>query len=97
MTPRGLAYWYMDDGTCSRKSGDYQAYKLSTQGFTYDDQLILQEALKRQFNLDFNIHKDKTYFLLGLRAKDRVAFLSLIPFGPQSGRAYMHPYFNYKL
>lgn len=93
LTPKGLAYWYMDDGTTASKttkSGIKKSYVISTQGFGYNDQLCLVEALKRCFQLDVGIHKDKTYFRLAIKLKSSQRFYSLI-------QPYIVPDFYYKL
>ena len=45
LTPRVLAYWFMDDGTYNQKS---KAFFFNTQGFCYSDICILSKALKFQ-------------------------------------------------
>lgn len=89
LTAEGLAYWYMDDGTTRTSTTGKKSYVISTQGFCYQDQVILIDALKETFGLDCGIHKDKTYFRLGFRASSNKLFLSLI-------KPYMHTYFDYK-
>ena len=93
LTPRGLAYWYMDDGTTAStvtKSGTKRFYVISTQGFNYDDQLCLVNVLKQRFQLDVNIHKDKAYFRLAIQTGSSERFHSLI-------EPYLVPDFYYKL
>lgn len=90
LTAEGLAYWYMDDGTTQVSKTGKPSYVLSTQGFCWEDQVILADALKETFGLNYGIHKDKTYFRLGLRASSNKRLLTLI-------EPYMHAYFGYKL
>lgn len=45
LTPRGLAYWIMDDGSLSKH---YQII-LHTRAFKKDDVILLQNALKKNF------------------------------------------------
>jgi len=45
LTPRGLAYWFMDDGTSQKSGIDLKAYSISTQGFTYEENCFLAEVL----------------------------------------------------
>jgi hypothetical protein len=50
LTERSLAYWVMDDG-----SADYShsyVITISTYGFTYNENLLLQQFLKQRFNLE---------------------------------------------
>ncbi len=46
LTPRSLAYWFMDDGTYNQGY-----YSLATCSFTLDEQKILLDALATKFNL----------------------------------------------
>lgn len=57
LTPRGLAYWIMDDGSIQNKG-----LHLNTYGFTAEDILRLQSALENLFSgaensLKCSIHK----------------------------------------
>jgi hypothetical protein len=49
LTPRGLAYWYMDDG--SMKSAQSKGALFNTQGFSKGEVERLIEVLKSQFDL----------------------------------------------
>lgn len=49
LTPRALAYWFMDDG--SMKSKQSKGVILNTQGFSYAEVSILCEVLKVKFQL----------------------------------------------
>nr|ACU25391.1 hypothetical protein [Trebouxia showmanii] len=60
LTPRALAYWYMDDG--SMKSTQSKAVLLNTQGFSHDQVCILCNVLTQ--NLIFLVglvNKKNTY------------------------------------
>lgn len=61
LTPRALAYWYMDDG--SMKSKESKGVLLNTQGFAYKEILCLCEVLTKNFNLSCwpRKQKNKTY------------------------------------
>jgi hypothetical protein len=50
LTPKGLAYWYMDDG--SMKSKVHKAVYLNTQGFFKEDVDLLCEVLRKKFDLE---------------------------------------------
>jgi LAGLIDADG DNA endonuclease family len=58
---RALTYWFMDDGSYYYNPLDLM---LNTQGFKLSDQKILIQALKRNFDLDAAIIKDKDYLRL---------------------------------
>lgn len=90
LTAEGLAYWYMDDGTTRASKTRQKSYVLSTQGFCWEDQVLLARALKERFDLDVGIHKDKTYFRLTFKVSSNIRLVHLI-------KPYIHPYFEYKL
>ena len=52
ITPKGLAYWFMDDGYKSGK-GLY----ICTESFSLNENIILINILKNKFNLECNYHK----------------------------------------
>ena len=52
LSAQSLAFWCMDDGSIS-ESGFY----LNTHSYSFNEQIILQNALKYKFNIDTNIHK----------------------------------------
>lgn len=54
LTERSLAYWVMDDGSTNYADNSY-VICISTYGFTYDENLMLQLFLKRKFNLNVNL------------------------------------------
>lgn len=57
LTPRALAYWYMDDG--SMKSTQSKAVLLNTQGFSHAEVCILCNVLTQKFNLSCWPRKQK--------------------------------------
>ena len=92
LTPRVLAYWFMDDGSYYAKKKWY--YCLNTQGFTFSEQKVLRDALKRCFNLDFNVainlvKNKKKYYRLEIQSKSNDSFKKLI-------EPYVLPSFQYK-
>lgn len=94
LNPIALAYWFMDDGTHSKrhnKNGKVTIdYVLNTQGFSYEDQLILIAALKKKLGITSRINKNKKYFRLVIQAESKALFVSLI-------KANIVPSFLYKL
>jgi hypothetical protein len=87
LTARALAYWFMDDGA-SNKGKNY--YYFNTQGFYYFDICILKKALKKNFNLDTNIYRDRTFYLLYIQSQSNSAFVKLI-------QPYLLESFQYKI
>ena len=59
LTPRGLAFWYMDDG--SKKSKNHKLVYLNTQGFSLEENKFLCEVLEELFSLrvDIKVINDK--------------------------------------
>ena len=57
-TAQSLAYLFMDDGCKNQKS-----FNLNLQGFELSNLLEFSWFLKRKFNLDFIVKKDKTLYL----------------------------------
>ena len=79
LNPRVLAYWFMDDGTCHRnKKTGAKAYYLNTQGFEKYECQRLCDALHSKFNLGANVHKDKTYWTVGILQTSTEHFRQII-------------------
>ncbi len=57
LTPRTLAYWYMDDG--SMKSKQSKGVLFNTQGFTYKEVINLSNILNEKFRLITKPRKQK--------------------------------------
>lgn len=59
LTPRALAWWFMDDGTSSGKC----SISIATCSFSIEGLLRLKDYLKKTYDLDIVIQKDfKIYF-----------------------------------
>ena len=85
LSPRALAFWSMDDGSLAG-SGFY----LNTQSYSYDEHIMLQNALLNKFNLQTSIHKHGDKYKLYIRAKSMDNFRSIV-------RPYFVDSFLYKL
>lgn len=85
LTPRALAYWFMDDGTSSQRS-----YNFSTHSFPLEDQEILVQAFRDNFLINATIQKDRSMYRLGLPRASSQKFVDLIS-------PYIHPCFDYKI
>ena len=91
LTPRVLAYWFMDDGSYTSKKN--RTYRFNTQSFPFGDQQTLIEALKMNFDIDATIQKNHSYtsnYTLYIRSKSTERFVYLI-------RPYINPCFSYKI
>jgi hypothetical protein len=93
LTPRALAYWYMDDGY-----KDPYGFRISTQNFTYEEHLILKKTFWNKYGINITIREAKTkwkgvekiVYYIYIPANDRDKFLNLI-------KAYILPSFQYKI
>jgi len=96
LTPRALAYWFMDDGSYYyNKSKTHpevkqKVYYFNTQSFSYEDIKILKKAFKFNFNFDTNIYKDRIYYLLYIQPQSTDEFRKLI-------KPFLIETFDYKL
>lgn len=73
LTPRALAYWFMDDGTSTEGS-----YQFCTDCFTLKEQNLLKDALLKNFNIHVNVVKYKKTYRLTLLVKSRETFINVI-------------------
>lgn len=84
----GLCYWYLDDGSLlfqRDKDGNIESRKgyLNTQGFTYEENLMLQKMLLNKYNIKTLIHKDKEYYRLYLNSTELKKLIKIIfPYCP---------------
>jgi hypothetical protein len=72
LTPIGLAVWIMDDGWLSAKT----SIGIATMGFNYDENVILQNALKNVFDIDSKVvqhkYKTKLYYKIVLNKENTI-------------------------
>lgn len=73
--PLALAVWYMDDGYLRK---DCKALHLSTQGYTENEQVLLQKCLLENFGIETNIHQVRKYFKLYIPFKQAGKFCRLV-------------------
>lgn len=91
LTPRALAYWFMDDGTYYHPpKANNRTYRFSTQSFPLSDQQILVQVLRDNFGIEAIVQKDRAYYLLSVRAASNPKLVDLIS-------PYIHPCFDYKI
>jgi hypothetical protein len=87
LTPRSLAYWYMDDGSFNRRDG---TCSLHTQGFGYSELNDTMIILAAKYNLLLSLHKDGNKWKLYVKRESTDVFLTLI-------KPYILPCFYYKI
>ena len=49
ITPKALAYWFMDDGGCKSYKSKNRTYRFSTHSFPCSDQALLVQILRDNF------------------------------------------------
>ncbi len=76
MTPRSVAYWFMDDG--SIKSNQSKAVVLNTQGFTKPDVERLSNTLADKFGLTASVRRQKDGCQIFISGKSYELFISLV-------------------
>ena len=76
LTPRGLAYWYMDDG--SMKSAQSKGVLFNTQGFQRPDIERLIEVLEGRFGLQATIRSQSDGWQIYVSGNSFERFLDLV-------------------
>ena len=76
LTPRAIAYWYMDDGSI-KWAGESNAMRISTEGFIKSDVVRLRNAL-RKFNIEASFEVKRTSYNLYIKEEDSGTFRELI-------------------
>lgn len=63
VTPISLAFWFMDDGYLQNRENKNLRCRaiINSQGFSYEEHIILQQMLKRKFNIVVSIGDKKVY------------------------------------
>jgi len=89
LTPIGLAYWVMGDGSLQK---DQKTMILHTQSYTRLENLILSEELNAKFGFTTEVipHKEK-YFCIKFNSKDALLLHNLIKPHVHSSMAYKIP------
>lgn len=87
ITPRVLAYWFMDDGSLDTSG---RCYYLHTQGFQRSESEMLCEVLKQKLNIIATVQKDKDSWRIYIRRESAEAFRTLI-------KPYILSCFNYRI
>lgn len=85
LNPLVMAVWFMDDGSKS-----YKTVYLNTQQFAKNSQLFLINILKKQWNIEAMLNKDKEYYRIRIFSSSIKKFLKII-------RPYILKQFYYKL
>lgn len=75
ITPRVLAYWFMDDGNLT---SDKKTYCINTQGFSKHESEMLCEILKKKFNITASVNKDKDSWRIYIWSHSAETFRTLV-------------------
>ena len=83
LDPLALAVWFMDDG--SWKSENHKTFIIHTLGFSKKDLEVVIQVLKKKFDIESSIHKQKgKYWRLYIKSESADSFRKLIePYTPQ--------------
>jgi hypothetical protein len=92
LTPRGLAYWFMDDGgkLDYNKNSKNKGVVLNTQSFEAKEVKVMAEQLSEKFNFECEIRSNKGKKVIVIKSSSYPLFLSLID-------PYILPEMRYKL
>jgi hypothetical protein len=82
LTPRAIAYWYMDDGSLKWKKKS-NAMRICTESFSDDGVKRLQKALKKLYNIDTQLTRKTNNqkfvgYRLAINEQNSTAFRELI-------------------
>ena len=77
LTPLSCAIWFCDDGCVMEKNG-LLSLKLSTHGFSKEENEFLILKLKETLKIHFTLRKDKECFYIGTSTKGSQAFIKYI-------------------
>jgi hypothetical protein len=90
ITPLGLLFWYMDDGTLAHK----EWINLSTNNFSFEENTIIATMFKKNFGIDAKIYliKSQQRYYIRLNKESTRRFMSLLkPF-----KKFIPPSMSYK-
>lgn len=82
LTPRAVAYWYMDDGALKWKFRS-NGMRICTESFREEEVELLQKALKKLYNIETSLNRKTANGLfigyrLGINEKNATPFRELI-------------------
>ncbi len=95
LEPLGLAIWYMDDGTYSKKDRNSSIF---TNGFTYEENILIKEWFESKWKLFPKVYAtrnpkkypNKVWHYLNFSVSETVKLINII-------RDYIHPSMKYKI
>lgn len=88
---KALAVWFMDDGSSHiSKGGVLRWIFLHTEGYSYEENILIKRWFKRKFGIQVKVAKSKKYFLIFFNRVNGLKLLNLI-------LPFLHPLFLYKV
>ncbi len=87
LTPLSLSVWYMDDGTFDSKSGRGW---LATNGFSFKENIIIQQYLLEKWNIPCTIVKERKQFKISFSKIAMIELCKII-------NPYILPSLQYKM
>ena len=85
--PLSLAIWFMDDGY---KRNDCNAFRLGTDSFGLEGQIMLQKVLLENFGIETKTHKKGKYWNIYIPERESKKFVNIV-------KPYIIPRFEYKI
>lgn len=85
LTPRALAYWYMDDGHM-----ESSGFRIATHGFSWNEHLLLKQVFLNNLNISITIRETRGFYYIYIPAQYKQIFSNII-------KPYILPCFKYKL
>jgi len=75
LTPRAIAYWFMDIG-CLKSNR--KAYSLNTDSYKLDELKRIGEILKNKYDVEISFHKQGLNYKIDIPVKEYIKFRNLI-------------------
>lgn len=93
-TRKGVAIWYMEDGSLDFRPGSHYSMSLATNSFSYDENVLLRQTLKENFGVETTIRhrpsrKTNEQYNLYTPSLNVRRFAEVVS-------PYIHPVFSYK-
>jgi len=77
LTPLAIAVWWMDDGSmCLANKNRYG--KLSTNGFNYEEHILIQKYFKEKYDIDMHIKQEKNTYFMRINVSNMKKLIKLI-------------------
>ena len=78
LSPIGLAYWFMDNGSLKSNAIKCVSYYLCTDCFNLDELKVIREVFKEKYDIDINFHKQRSNYRVYIPKRESKKFYNLI-------------------